>query len=301
MKIVSHVGFHKDVFKPSLLKSTAVFLVFVFAWTNLGIYQAVYAAENSKDLKGSSSLPLKVRGTEGSYDSPQGEGSRGLESLIKRIRERSEKAESKIKQVGIESEQAGFQKEKSELEQTDVNIRAQFKQTEAKIKNLPSVIQQRQKAFERKYEKNLAQLRSELDSINTAKTNTQFTARTRKLKVFLDKIKPPSRHIKFNPNKLPHRMIHPVRRLTFTKLESPDQAIAQSTASSNGVKPVWRSPGKLYSASSFLRKQESRETKDWTAYQVRNDNNNIGDIPQSVIPVKTGIQNPIHIAVLKKE
>ena len=47
MKIVSHIGFHKDIFKPSLLKSTAVFLVFVFAWTNLGIYQAVYAATTS--------------------------------------------------------------------------------------------------------------------------------------------------------------------------------------------------------------------------------------------------------------
>ena len=40
MKII-HIGFHKDVFKPSLLKSTAVFLVFVFAWTNMGLYQAV--------------------------------------------------------------------------------------------------------------------------------------------------------------------------------------------------------------------------------------------------------------------
>ncbi len=38
------IGFHKDVFKPSLLKSTAVFLVFVFAWTNMGLYHAVYAS-----------------------------------------------------------------------------------------------------------------------------------------------------------------------------------------------------------------------------------------------------------------
>ena len=45
----------------------------------------------------------------------------------------------------------------------------------------------------------------------------------------------------------------------------------------------------------------TRKDKDWTAYQVRNDNNNIGDIPQSVIPVKTGIQNPIQLPVLKKE
>ncbi|MCL4479383.1 MAG: transglutaminase [Deltaproteobacteria bacterium] len=290
------IGFHKDIFKPSLLKSIAVFLIFVFAWTNLGIYQVVYAATaNSGEHQVASSERNNNR--EFSGFPPDKGDARGLETLVTRIRERSEKAESKIQQVGIKSEQAGFQKEKSELEQADINIRAQFKQTEQRIKGLPAVIQQRQKAFERKYEKNLAQLKSELDSINTAKTNTQFTARTRKLKVFLDKIKPPSRHIKFNPNKLPHRMVHPVRKLTFTKLESPDQAIAKSTASSNGVKPVWRSPGKLYSASSFLRKQESRETKDWIPYQVRNDsNNNIGDIPQSVIPMKTGIQNPIQLA-----
>ena len=43
MKLVSRTGSHKDIFKPSLSKSTAVFLVFVFAWTNLGIYQVVYA------------------------------------------------------------------------------------------------------------------------------------------------------------------------------------------------------------------------------------------------------------------
>ena len=67
MKIV-HIGFHKDIFKPSLLKSTAVFLVFVFAWTNMGLYQVVYAAESSKELKSSSGFPLKIRGTEGRYE-----------------------------------------------------------------------------------------------------------------------------------------------------------------------------------------------------------------------------------------
>ena len=207
MKLVSRIGFHTDVFKPSLLKSTAVFLVFMFAWTNLGIYQVVYAAENSKDLKGSSSLPLKVRGTEGSYDFPQGEVSRGLESLVTRIRERAEKIESKIplspplvkgegvpmggmgrRFFDIESEKAGFQKEKSERVQSDINIRAQLKQTEARIKDLPSVIQQRQKEFDVKYEKNFKQLKAELDAINTAKTNYRFT--TRKPKTFLNCIVP---------------------------------------------------------------------------------------------------------------
>ncbi len=223
MKRFSRIGFHKGVFRPSLLKSIAVFLVFVFAWTNMGIYQAVYAAENYKESKASSSFPLKKRGTKGSYDSLQGEGARGLESIVKRIRERAGKVESKIPLspplakgerggFNIESEKVAFQREKSELEQADISIRSQFKQTEQRIKGLPSVIQQRQKAFEKKYEANFAQLKSELDSINTAKTNTQFTARTRKLKSFLDKIKHPSRHIKFNPNKLPHRMAKPVWR-----------------------------------------------------------------------------------------
>ncbi len=178
----------------------------------MGLYQVVYAAESSKELKSSSGFPLKIRGTEGRYDSHQGEGARDLESLVKRIRKRSEEAESKIQQVGIESERVAFQKEKSELEQADINIREQFKQTEARIKNLPPVIQQRQKAFEQRYEKNFAQLKAELDSINSAKTSSEFTARTSKLKAFLDKIKPPQRHIKLNPNKLPHRMMKPVWR-----------------------------------------------------------------------------------------
>ncbi len=140
MKIVSRkVGFHKDVFKPSLLKSIAVFLMFVFAWTNLGIYQAVYAAKSTKEPNTSSSLPLKVRGTEGSYDLHQGEGASGLEGIVKRIREHAEKAESKIpfspplvkgegvpmqgmgRGFNLESEKAEFQKEKSEPEQADIH------------------------------------------------------------------------------------------------------------------------------------------------------------------------------------
>ena len=277
------IGFHKDIFKPSLLNSAAVFLVFVFAWTNLGIYQAVYAAKNSKDLKGSSSLPLKVRGMKGGFDffSPLKRGDeRGvltslpiqLASLTRKDKDwtayqvrndnnnigdfpqsvipvktgiqRKENLDSvsshgmtqwnnqliqlaslttdnlsfsfpplekgaggfdnnfssdnlplKIRGgvpkrgmgrgfFDIESEKAGFQKEKSERVQSDINIRAQLKQTEARIKDLPSVIQQRQKAFEVKYEKNFKQLKAELDAINTAKTNYRFT--TRKLKTFLN-------------------------------------------------------------------------------------------------------------------
>ncbi|MCL4479387.1 MAG: transglutaminase-like domain-containing protein [Deltaproteobacteria bacterium] len=258
------IGSNKDIFKPSLLKSTAVFLVFIFAWTNLGIYQVVYAATtnsgehqvaNSESKPSSSSFP---RNRESSFPDKE------LEKALERIRETISKPSTSIPSplsagstsAGIQPspsvipETSGIQtelkQERTELDKADVSIRQQFKQTEQRIKGLPAVIQQRQKAFERKYEKNYAQLKSELDSINTAKTNTQFTTRTRKLKAFLDKIKPPQRHIKFNPNKLPHRMVHPVRRLTFTKLESPDQAIAQSTAFSNGAGPAWREPRMNY-------------------------------------------------------
>jgi hypothetical protein len=245
------IGFHKDIFKPSLLKSTAVFLVFVFAWSNMGIYQVVYAFESSgvQDTEPytKENPPLSPFGKGG------GKGdfrSQDLESIVKRIRERAEKAEGRVQQAGIESEKAGFGREKSELEQANVNIREQFKQTEARINGLPSVIQQRQKTFESRYETNLKQLKADLDSFNSAKTTSEFTARTRKLKAFLDKVKPPERHVKLNPNKLPHRM----------------------------MKPVWRSPRTNYHTSSFLRKQESRETKDWIPHQVRNDNNKDGDI-----------------------
>ncbi len=296
------IGFHKDIFKPSLLKSTAVFLVFVFAWTNLGIYQAVYAATNSTGIKGSgakgvgnsgvqdtgSSSPSFPRNRESSLQFTNQSPEQALEKVVERIRNTIGKPAIVIPaplsagstSAGIQPspsvipETSGIQseviKERAELDKADVSIRQQFKQTEQRIKGLPAVIQQRQKAFERTYEKNLAQLKSELDSINTAKTNTQFTARTRKLKVFLDKIKPPQRHAKFNPNKLPHRMVHPVRRLNFTKLESPDQSIAQSTASSNGAGPVWREPRMNYGrqhrvvgsegvSSSSLREAESDE------------------------------------------
>ena len=40
----------------------------------------------------------------------------------------------------------------------------------------------------------------------------------------------------------------------------------------------------------------TRKDKNWTAYQVRNDR-----LPSFVIPAQAGIQNPIHLTVLKKE
>jgi len=129
------IGFRKDIFKPSLLKSIAVFLVFVFAWTNLGFYQAVYAATNG--VKSSGVQDTEPYTKENSPLSPFVKGggkgdfrSQDLEGIVKRIRERSEKAQNIIQKTDIESEKIEFQKQKSELEQTDINIREQFKETE---------------------------------------------------------------------------------------------------------------------------------------------------------------------------
>ncbi len=293
-----------------------------------------------------SSSQHRVASSEGNINnrlsqSPPDKGdARGLESLVKRIRERAKKIEGKIPLspplakgerggFNIDSEKVAFQREKSELEQADINIRTQCKQTEQRIKGLPLVIQQRQKAFERKYEKRYAQLKSKLDSINTAKTSTQFTARTRKLKAFLDKIKPPSRHSTFNPKKLPHRMAHPIRRLTFTKLDSPEEV--QSATSSNGAGPVWRAPRMNYgrqhrvmdsnslslsplagesrregsdgTSSLSLREAESDEAIPSLPLNIRGTEGSYDPalpdgLPAFVIPVKTGIQSPIRVAAL---
>ena len=295
---VSHVGFHKDVFKPSLLKSTAVFLVFVFAWTNMGLYQAVYAATTSSNQHPAAQKQNNsLFGKEGPGEISQS----NLESLIKRIRERAEKVENRSQAASIESEKAEFLNEKSELEQTDISIRAQFKQTEAKIKNLPPVIQQRQKAFERKYEKNFAQLKSELDSINTAKTNTQFRARTRKLKVFLDKIKPPERHIKFNPNKLPHRMMKPIwreprmnygrQRQTVGSERNEDEIPLSPPLLKGEMIPLFEKEG----LGEISHPVQLASLKDSSQYRAASSE---GNNTYSVIPAKAGIQSPVQLASL---
>jgi len=218
------IGFHKDIFKPSLSKSIAVFLVFVFAWTNLGFYQVVYAATNGVKRSGVGSSGVQDTEPYTKENPPlspfvkgRGKGdfrSQDLEGIVKRIRERSEKAQNIIQKTDIESEKTEFQKEKSELEQADINIREQFKETEQRLKaaHLPAQILQRQYKFEKEYDKHFKQLKADLDSLNSAKTTSEFTARTRKLKAFLDKIKPPKRHVKFDPHKLPHRMAKPVWR-----------------------------------------------------------------------------------------
>jgi hypothetical protein len=230
------IGFRKDIFKPSLSKSIAVFLVFVFAWTNMGIYQVVYAFESSgvQDTEPYTKenpllFPFVKGGGKGDFRSQD------LEGIVKRIRERSEKAQNIIQKTDIESEKTEFQKQKSELEQTDINIREQFKETEQRLKaaHLPAQILQRQYKFEKEYDKHFKQLKAELDSVNSAKTSSEFKARTRKLKAFLDKIKPPQRHVKFDPHKLPHRMAKPVWREPRTQYNNQHRA-----ASSQGTQSL---------------------------------------------------------------
>jgi chromosome segregation ATPase len=208
MKIVSHkIGFHKDVFKPSLLKSTAVFLVFVFAWTNMGIYQVVYAAttEHTQNTK-IPAQPFPESKVSGTQSGIQG-SAQSLEKTLKDIEDTVTQTQKSSNAAELKSNQQRFAASRDEIAGLDAQMQNQFKQTEARIKSLPSVIMQRQKAFEKRYEQNLKQLKASLDSVSNAKTTSELTVRAKQLKTFLDKIQPPQRHVKLNPNKLPHRSI----------------------------------------------------------------------------------------------
>jgi hypothetical protein len=101
---------------------------------------------------------------------------------------------------------------KAEIEGLDLEIKKQFTETEKKLKDagLPQEILDRHYKFVKHYEDNLNELKANLDAIDKAKTKEQEAKEVEKIRSFLEKVKPPKKHIPLDPNKLPHRTVEPV-------------------------------------------------------------------------------------------
>jgi uncharacterized membrane-anchored protein YhcB (DUF1043 family) len=181
---------HK-VFKP-----ISIIVLFSFLWTFGGFCEIAYAFKSS---------------SQHTVDSSQEKTKRPEEKFEKAIEDIEKILSGRLSDVSIQQEIKGNLKtKKAEIENLDIEIRKQFRETEEKIKDLPEEIKQRHKDFVKHYEDNLNELKANLEAIDRATTKGEVDSAIEKAKAHLEKVKPPKKHIPLDPNKLPHRTAEPV-------------------------------------------------------------------------------------------
>lgn len=199
-------------------KHLSYLILFFFCWTNLGIYNIAYAAAEG----GNVGAPLAV---------PNSSKAKSPEEKFQESLERLRDAVGKDDSAKIKAERAEFEK-------LDVEIKKQFKETEDKIKGLPEAVKQRHRDFVKKYEDNLNTLKGHLDNIEKAKGKAEVKIEVEKAKAFLEKTKPPKRHVPLDPNKLPHRTVEPKFKEPRTKPEEFKEKMVGWAAPTNSVSPL---------------------------------------------------------------
>lgn len=197
-------------------KHLSYLILFFFAWTNLGIYNIVYAAAEGGKQPSAISGQQKAKTAEEKF-----------QESLERLREAVGKEDS-----------AKIKAERAEIEKQDAEIKKQFKETEEKIKGLPDAIKQRHRDFIKKYEEHLKTLKGHLDGIEKAKSKTEAKVEVEKAKAFLEKTKPPKKHVPLDPNKLPHRTPEIKKREPRTKPEEFKEKMVGWAAPTNSVSPI---------------------------------------------------------------
>ena len=209
-------------FSRSLRIISALVLSF-FCWTFAGGVDVAYAVK-------SSSQPSAISKQQTATSPSHGEKfSKDIEDIDSVLKDAS---------TDIDTKRLKLRGKKAEIDADDVEIRKQFSDTEAKIKDLPIEIQQRHRDFVQKYEDNLKTLRDDLDEIDKATTESEKELAIQKAQEFLDKVKPPKKKSHFDPNKLPHRSAEPVFKDPRTKPEEFQKESGQQLAVSSQPKPL---------------------------------------------------------------
>lgn len=96
---------------------------------------------------------------------------------------------------------------RSEMAALAAQVRAEFAATEKRLKDarLPAEILERHRRFVAHFESNLAELTSNLDALEAAKTAEAAGPAIEKQRQHLERTKAPSRHQPLDPENLPHR------------------------------------------------------------------------------------------------
>ena len=167
-----------------------------------------YAAEKQKTPQGTGT---RVKGQENQDTGTRSQGpaerfEKNLESLrelIKTVEQKSRKGQEPADEINA------IKNRKAEIEAIDAELRAEFAVTEKKLKDakLPGEILKRHQKFTAHYESNLKELIGNLDALSKAEKKSEVDAAVRKAKEHLEKTKGPSRHVPYDPSKLPNRMV----------------------------------------------------------------------------------------------
>ncbi len=178
-----------------IIKVISVTVLFFFTWTFGGAFDIAYAIKDSQQpsVKPQQSKTLK----------PEEKFQKAIEDIEQILSDTATDTDTKKNKLKTK---------KTEIESLDVEIKKQFNDTEKflKEKGLPPEILDRHYNFIKHYENNLNELKNNLDNIEKAKTKAEVEAEVENTKKFLEKVKPPKKHIPLDPNKLPHRTVEPV-------------------------------------------------------------------------------------------
>ncbi len=200
-----------------VLRLISAVVLFFFIWTFGPVWQAVAFAATPQG-QGTSD-----KGHAGAYrNTPIQTASERFEKALEGIRAGVTKAGEKAgRGEDVAAEVAGIKAKKAEIEKIDIDLRAEFSATEKKLKDakLPQVILDRHMAFVKNYEKNLTQLKSEIDDIDKAKTASDLKARIETTRLHLEKVKPAKKHVPLDPNNLPNRRVKAKARAPRTTSE----------------------------------------------------------------------------------
>ncbi len=199
-----------------VLRLISAVVLFFFIWTFGPVWQAVAFAATPQSQGPGGKGHIEAR------DTPIQTASERFEKALEGIRAGVSKAGEKAgRGEDVTAEVAGIKAKKAEIEKIDADLRAEFAATEKKLKDakLPQVILDRQAAFVKNYDKNLTQLKSEIDDIDKAKTATDLKARIETARLHLEKVKPAKKHVPLDPNKLPNRMVKARARMPRLRKE----------------------------------------------------------------------------------
>jgi transglutaminase-like putative cysteine protease len=186
------------------LRFISAIVLFFFVWTFGPIWQAVAFAAESRNAS-----YVKREGTTRAADARLVTSGEKFDKNLESIRELVNAAAEKSNKGKEPAEIDAIKAKKAEIESIDAELKSEFAITEKRLKDakLPQVILDRHTAFVKNYEKNLSQLKSEIDDMDKAKTASDRKAKIEQARLHLDRVKPPKKHVLLDPNKLPNRMV----------------------------------------------------------------------------------------------
>lgn len=185
-----------------ILRAVTYLVVFFFTWTMGGMFNIAYAAYH--EIQKPSSNAKHEQRPEEKFQKAMGD----LKDIVSR-------------KYTLETKRNKIREKRDAIESLDEEIKSQFADTESKLKNagLPQEILQRHYNFVKHYEDNLKVLKTNLDSAENAKTNTEFETQMQKIKQHLDKTSFKKIYKPLDPNKLPNRISDIKRKEPRTKPE----------------------------------------------------------------------------------